>query len=567
MKENILLGLMVVGTFLLRTVGQWDKVFVDGNIWFRGADPWYHMRLVDNMMRNFPIPLSWDVYSPYPNGAAVGYYPLLTWIVSGFGQVFNYELVGAFLPPILGALILIPIYFLGKELFSRGVGLLACVLVAILPGELFHRSLLGFTDHHILESILMVTTILFIVLAYRRQRLLYSALGGLSLGLYLLNWPGGIFLVFIIALWFILQFYYDYLKGLPTNFLCKSLTITLGISLLLSFWLLPTYNLILLLLASTTPLFLYSLSRLGKKVLLYTSIGISTTGIILLSLNVYGMSGQILLSLRYMFWGFGGTTIQEALPLTPTVAFAQYGIPIILFFGGLYFCIRNKVNILFVVWTIILLLTTLSQMRWGYYFTINVALLSAHLVFEVAKYLKKDVRTGAIIVMVFFLILPSIKGTVGLAVVPNTITPDWYNAMVWMRENTSEQFPDGAYYELNPGKADYGVLSWWDYGHWIIRIARRAPMTNPLFHDYPAQSQFLASRSEEEANEILEGHNIKYIIIDNELLTKKWHAVIKKAGVDTRMLDSVAYKLWSDELEGWKLIHREGEVKIYERKM
>lgn len=43
--SRVTLGLIIVGAFLLRVIGQWDKVFVDGNVWFGGADSWYHMRL------------------------------------------------------------------------------------------------------------------------------------------------------------------------------------------------------------------------------------------------------------------------------------------------------------------------------------------------------------------------------------------------------------------------------------------------------------------------------------------------------------------------------------------
>ncbi|GAI16774.1 unnamed protein product, partial [marine sediment metagenome] len=51
------------------------------------------------------------------------------------------DAVGAYVPAILGTLTIIPVYFIGKELFNRWVGILAAALVAILPGEFLNRSL------------------------------------------------------------------------------------------------------------------------------------------------------------------------------------------------------------------------------------------------------------------------------------------------------------------------------------------------------------------------------------------------------------------------------------------
>lgn len=564
--EWSLLGLLIVGTFLLRTVGQWNRVFVDGSVWFRGADPWYHMRLVDNMMYNFPVSMRWDMHALYPHGFWVGYRPLLTWLVVGTSRLtgLDHELVGALLPPVLGALILIPIYLLGKELFGKTVGLLACFLVAVLPGELAHRSLLGFTDHHILESLLMATTVLFLVWAHKHQKLKWAVFAGASLGLYLLNWHGGIFLVFILATWFLSQFYYNYLKALPTRFLCKFIIVTFAVAAPFALPFGSFFDVLVLLLAIVAPLGVYLLSLLGKRHFLIISAFCTIGGLALLTFNLFGLGRHVLLMFSSVFWGFEAM-IHEALPLTLGVAFAQYGIPILLFFGGLYFYIKEKRSLLFLVWTVILMLATFGQMRWGYYFTINVALLSSYLITVIARNMHPNVRTSAIVVLCFFLVLPSLRGTIGVATLPNNICTDWYGAMTWMRENTSEQFPEGSYYKLQGEEPYYGVLSWWDYGNWIIRIARRTPITTPLSQGASAQNAFFAATTIEEAEEALEGYNVRYVVMSRALLTAKWPAVLVKAGRQTEMKDSIAYKLWNDELEGWKQLYDGREVRIFGR--
>jgi len=581
-KENrwvapSILGMMCVGAFLLRVLPQWDKVFADGAVLYRGVDSWYHMRLADNMMYNFPHLLKWDMFALYPNGAEVGYYPLLTWLIVGISKLgFNYEIVGAFLPPILGALILVPVYFLGKELFGKGVGLVACLLVAILPGELLHRSLLGFTDQHILESFLMVTTILFLILAYKHKRYLYYGFAGLFLGLYLLNWGGGPFLVFIIFAWFIVQFCYDRLRLKPIANLCYGASTVFAVSLLLSFLILPRFHLIVLTFAILAPICLQFLTKLNRRTFLWVLIGGGLVILGVLCSNLWDIGWSLYIYFRAVFWGWGGT-IQEVAPTTIPVAFAVYGISIFLMLGGLYYAIKNKVSLLFIVWSIILLLAIIGQRRWGYYATIPVALLASYFVFRISRWVKKDVRTAAIIVLCFLMILPSIGGIIGVATLPNNINLDWYSACVWIRGNTPDPFPliasdyrgwtEGAYYELEVPEADYGVVSWWDYGHWIIRIAHRVPSTSPTWQDTPVGSKFFASKTIEEAERELAGLNIKYAVLDEAILTGKWYAVIGKAKKDTDVLESIAYRLWNDKLEGWELIHEEGSVRVFERTM
>jgi len=229
---TVLIGL-IVGCFLLRTLPGWNKVFVDDLVLFRGTDPWYHMRLVDNMMVNFPWPLEWDMVALFPEGMNVGYFPLLSWMIAIPGQIFNYEVVGALLPPILGALTLIPIYFICKILWKDWVGLVACTFAMILPTEFFHRSLVGFTDHHILEIFFMACTILFLILIQKDNRLRWKILGGVSLGLYLSSWIGGLLLVLPIWLWFFGTFLYKHRKHEEVRPFCMDLFIVLGLGFLI----------------------------------------------------------------------------------------------------------------------------------------------------------------------------------------------------------------------------------------------------------------------------------------------------------------------------------------------
>ena len=73
-------------------------------------------------------------------------------------------------PAVLAALTIFPVYFIGKGLDNRSAGLLSAALIAILPGQFLTRSLLGFTDHHAMETLFSTIAMLFLILAIKSAR-------------------------------------------------------------------------------------------------------------------------------------------------------------------------------------------------------------------------------------------------------------------------------------------------------------------------------------------------------------------------------------------------------------
>ena len=564
----LLLGVLVVGAFLLRTLPSWNKVFVDGMVWFRGVDPWYHMRLADNMMANFPMPLKWDYFVVYPGGGPVGYYPLMSWLITIPGQFLNHEVVGALLPPTLGALTLIPVFYIGRVLFNKWVGLFSCLLIAILPTEFFHRSLLGFTDHHILEVFFSTLTILFLILSHKRNNQRYPILAGVSLGLYLSSWSGGLLLVLPIWIWFILVFIYNLIREEPQDLLCRNMTITFLISLLIS---LPNTFLVigatpfifLLLLVTLTPYSLFFLSRYFRD---WARFVVVTEGAIILFILFCALYyPSIFQTIKSTLPDFG-TTIEEAAPSYPNVLFSCYGLSFLLSLGGLFFAIRRKQSLLLIIWSSFMLLLVLGQRRWGYYFAIPNAIMASYLVYLIGRWVGKNTRVAATIVTCLFVIIPSIRGTIGISILPNNITSDWYQACIWLRENAPEP---GRYYELKPEKGvSYGVLSWWDYGNWICRIGHKVPLSNPMQQDPPIQGRFFIAQSEEEANKALGGLDVRYIIVDEAMVTGKFYAIVGKSPhrepLEELRSNSFIMKLWEEEAETWRKVYQVGGVKVYE---
>jgi dolichyl-diphosphooligosaccharide--protein glycosyltransferase len=145
----------------------------------------------------------------------------------------------------------------------------------------------------------------------------------------------------------------------------------------------------------------------------------------------------------------------------------------------------------------------------------------------------------------------------------------WMAALDWMRVNTPESGVDlGSIIERPPAgtpyaqAADsYGVLSWWDYGHWMEVVARRAPVANPFQQAAPFSSCYFTERDPERAEVMLaqwsqltyvrgerdcddvelpaladvpksDENPIRYLMIDDEMAAGKFGAITVWAGCD-----------------------------------
>jgi len=216
-------------------------------VMFAENDGWYNMRLIENLVHHFPFRNTFEPYTLYPTGQNIPFAPFFDWFgalfiwIAGLGHPTQalIEKMGAYYPAVLGALTVIPVYFIAKEIFNRNAGLIAAGLIAMLPGEFLFRSILGFTDHHVAEALFSTTTMMFFIMAIKRAQetrptlsqfrpkqwdglkkpLLLALLTGFMLGIYLLSWIGGSTFIFIIFVYFLIQYILDHMRGKSTDYL------------------------------------------------------------------------------------------------------------------------------------------------------------------------------------------------------------------------------------------------------------------------------------------------------------------------------------------------------------
>jgi asparagine N-glycosylation enzyme membrane subunit Stt3 len=117
----------------------------------------------------------------------------------------------------------------------------------------------------------------------------------------------------------------------------------------------------------------------------------------------------------------------------------------------------------------------------------------------------------------------SLSGAVALARQDDGMPSTWWRAMDWLRERTPEPFGTPGFYHARYTAADatrmpaYSVMSWWDYGYWIIRLGRRVPVSNPTRSGAAESAGFLVATTEADALSGLDRANARYVVVDDDL--------------------------------------------------
>jgi oligosaccharyl transferase (archaeosortase A-associated) len=652
---GIILAVICGISLYIRIVLPYHQIFVNGQVWFLETDAYYYMRFIENLVHHFPHISQFDPYMVYPGGQLVGQRPFFAWLVAGIillvrgaSSLHTMEVIAAYMPAILGTLALIPVYFIGKELFNRWVGVISAALVAILPGEFLHRSLLGFTDHHVAEVLFSTAAVMFLIMAIKRARereitfahflnrdwstitkpLIYTLLAGIFLGIYLLAWDGALLFVFIIFVYLLIQFIVDHLRHKSTDYLCivGASSFLISYIMLLAFiskaYLVPMYHASLLV-AILMPIALTGISRLmankAMKPAYYplTLLGLAGIGVALFYAIAPSLLHEVLDKFSSVFVPGGAMlTVMEVQSLTAGMAWSNFTTSFFISFISLVMLVfvvvkeRSADKTLFLVWSIVMVVANLSQRRFGYYYTVNAALLTGYFSWKmldiaglsrllakskevveavkVKKFKKKKkkvrekakpktfmqprgawVRVIVVGIIIFFLVFfpniglwkvqPTQIGnglyigyTRPLAASPSLMDEGWYSSLLWLKDHSPDPFGDpDFYYELYPPQDEfeypetvYGVMSWWDYGYFIMQIAHRIPNANPGQVNAGKAGQFFTAQNESSAREIVEQYDLrsKYVMIDYAMATPaKFYAMAEWAGNSSNEFYEVYY--------------------------
>ena len=157
-KVNWTTVLALVAIFIfslyIRTAWTLEPATEDGFQLTGGSDPYYHKRVVDYVAENGEH-LDRDPMLNYPYGANNNRPPLFDWSIAIIGLALSPFFSSSeesvwwameVLPAIYGAMIIFPVYAIGKSQFGKEAGFVGAFLIGVNSGHINH-STLGLADH------------------------------------------------------------------------------------------------------------------------------------------------------------------------------------------------------------------------------------------------------------------------------------------------------------------------------------------------------------------------------------------------------------------------------------
>ncbi|WP_101297442.1 oligosaccharyl transferase, archaeosortase A system-associated [Halegenticoccus soli] len=229
---------------------------------------------------------------------------------------------------------------------------------------------------------------------------------------------------------------------------------------------------------------------------------------------------------------------------------------------------RYRAERLFVVvWAAFITAAAFTQVRFNYYLAPVVVVMNAFLLGEVLRLLDlrrpasdavgdiKGYQVLAVVAAVMLIVTPALVLPVDIR---NTGTPAydrsatamdvarshgpgditrWDESLRWLATETPAEGTYGGadnemgYYDRYERTGDfeypegaYGVMSWWDYGHWITVMGERIPNANPFQQGATAAANYLLAPSEGRAAQVLanqstEGNQTRYVMVDYQMVT------------------------------------------------
>ena len=507
----IAIFMVVFLAFLLRI-----SPIIRGPRLIKAFDPWIQWYNAEYLSENTLYEyFTWQDYkSWFPTGAYRGSLrPGLTFtvvilhdILSFFGVPISLYDICYFFPALMGALTVLVIYYLGKEILDRGTGLIAAFFLAFSPGYM-QRTMAGFFDNETIGVFASLLTFLFLLKGIRTGRFLYSILGGLSLGYLSLSWGGYQFVYLIIPILCIIL--------ILTNKYNENILITYavveGVGLLI-FALYTRFNFNSLFTdLETGVIFLFTVlliifhiiqSKKAEHPTLYNGIinavkwgflPALVIGAIILwvapDLIPFGFGSRFQTILNPLFRDEVSlvASVAEQMPASWSVFYYNTLIPLVLTPLGIYFCFKvlNASEIFLIAFVISMFYFTGSMIRIILIFSPAVSLMGAYGLVSILRIFgsflgerregvsrkrKRQVKgtVGAPEVLAIFMIV----GFLGVAQVvhatdisidqfsftqinPAGVIHDWEESLMWMRSNL---------------KGTDVVVSWWDYGYWLTPI-------------------------------------------------------------------------------------------------
>ncbi|MFY4813449.1 oligosaccharyl transferase, archaeosortase A system-associated [Haloarcula sp. AONF1] len=593
--------LVLLGFMLWNRVQSWENFIVDGEVLFSGNDAWYHYRSTQYVVNNWPATMPFDPWTAFPYGTSNGQFGTLfdqivatVALIVGLGSPSDQTVAMTllFAPAVLGTLVAIPTYLIGRRLGGRLGGVTAVTVMAFSTGWLLRRSLVGFSDHHVAEALFQALGVLGVMVAVSvaardkpiyeqfierdvdalRDTISWSMLAGVAIAMYLWVWPPGVLLLGILGVFFLIRLCLEYVHDSSPEHTAIAGAITMATAAVVSASRITVLEVTatsqsllqpgLALAVGFGCVFMAWLARFmeqreyGRYVYPATVFAILAVGAVLMAVltpNLWNfLTRNVMRVIGFSISETAGT-VGEAAPLRDAgILFEAHGFAVIVAaIGGLILLGKQFLSddapaeeLLVVVWALFILSATFTQQRFAYYLVAPIAVLSGMVVGRFIRWFDFSADDGieyyqvlTILTVLLVIVVPLFAfGTTPVeagSTGPGPSIQGWDESLQWMEENTPAEGAYGSggdatldYYgtyqqqdDFDYQEGQYGVLSWWDYGHWITTRAERVPNANPFQQGTGTAAPFLIAQNETQANNILDSTDeddakTRYVAVD-----------------------------------------------------
>ncbi|MEA2568767.1 MAG: dolichyl-phosphooligosaccharide-protein glycotransferase [Acidobacteriota bacterium] len=513
MRRRAWLLLILLIAIALR-LGTWRQTFAHGRVYIDGPDGWYHLRRAAMTMAEWPhVPQS-DALLNAPVGGLISWPPLfdgmLATLALPFGSGLGLDVVGAFLPPLLGVLQLIALYALVKRLRCARAGIVAAAVAAVLPGVVRY-TLLGALDHDPFFSLCNLVALIAIADEESSQRKRIAILAA-ALSAAILGWTGAVVGVAIVTC-----------AALATGSRAAARVLAYGSAIaaivilpfvLTSVWRGATFEGLSLLHVAALVGASVSGAAFAREWRLFGVASIAAIALLPIAIVPF---------IRGVRYAAGDAPIlamvEEAQPLLRL--FGTFDVrPLLIRLGFLplaaIFFLRNR----FVgVWVVITF--TLAMLHSRFTFDAALALCAfAGLAIDDALRVHRRALVAAVALLVLSPALAAYAGG------------SRYN--LFARENALRTYEMDAICDALRNAPNGVVLAPWQFGHWIVRIANKPVVVSPMLSvgqsEFAPAMRFSFAEDARSARAFLDAHRVRYVIVTPEAGSIEARARV--AGVD-----------------------------------
>jgi dolichyl-phosphooligosaccharide-protein glycotransferase len=490
---------------------------------------------------------------------------------------FLVELISSVLPPLLGVASIVLIYYIVKGAINEKVALIAAFIFAVLPAGVF-RSLFSLVDHHALEVFVMLAVYLLFIRAVSAAKrsglgvkdmdharpLIYAVLSGIAIAIAIFAWEGALIFISVLVAYAFVQYVYDMKNNEGSRYLTAVGLISSLVPLAIIF---PMTLVGGQTTSSASYLSWFHVYSLGSVAIFFLAmdlmsgilrkrdapwyslpaiaIVLGVTAALVLKLALPQFIHGIEIGLLYLS-GMDKvmSTVSEVEPLfitlgklSPAIPWAYFSFAGPLAILGLAIYILklkgrkpNNIEIFLLVWTALVIVLGLMQKRFINILGVNVALFAGYALYEILalagmeEYLNptkkpSSSRSGSIspalmgaCVAAILLLVPLLLNSISLAATPEYYLLDWNDASSWVRDNT----PGTSYtFSADMGTSpEYGIMSWWDYGNFILYGAERPVVANNFQTGVSDAAHFFTTQNEAIASAVLNKRHAKYVMLD-----------------------------------------------------